>query len=57
MILLTSFLFFLFPLPSTLAVLTLEAGMVESLGFLESLLPCQYFFILSFLDLLEGSKS
>ena len=53
-----SFLFFLhYSPPPTSAALTPEAGVEESLGSLESLLLYQYFFFLSFLALLEGSKS
>ena len=52
------FLFFLLcPLPPTLALLTPEAGVEESLGSLESLLSLWYLFFLSFLALSEGLES
>ena len=52
-----SFLFFLLcPPPPTSCALTPEAGVVESLGSLEPLLPRQFFF-LSFLALSDGSES
>ena len=53
MILLTSF-FFLLPIS---ALLTLVAGVEESLGSLESLLSLCYFFFMSHLALSEGSES
>ena len=53
-----SFLFFfLCPPPPTSAILTPEAGVVKSLGSLKSLLPCQFFFFLSFLALSEDLES
>ena len=53
MTLLLSFLLFFFLSP-TLAVLTLMAGLIESL---ESFLSLYYFFFLSFLVLSKGSES
>ena len=57
MISLMSFLFLLFLLPPTSATLTPEAGVVESLGSLKSLLSLCCFFFLLFLAFSEGLGS